>query len=78
MGRSQLSEMRSFEKQNVRLKKTAAELELDDPILKGSVRGQGFCARCWPELREDLAHLFGLIMRRICDEASAAFRWSFV
>ncbi|MEM6889180.1 MAG: hypothetical protein AAF636_13680 [Pseudomonadota bacterium] len=28
-----------------------------------------------PELREGVAHLVGLIMRRICGEASVAFRW---
>ncbi len=40
------------------------------------VRRQGFWDRWPPELREDLAHLVGLIMRRICGEASAGFRWS--
>ena len=34
MGWSQLSEMRSLEKENVRLKKIVAELELDKLILK--------------------------------------------
>jgi hypothetical protein len=43
-----------------------------------SVRRQGFWDRWMPELREDLAHLVRLIMRRICGEASAAFRWFFV
>ncbi|WP_224826210.1 acyltransferase, partial [Cognatishimia sp. MH4019] len=42
------------------------------------VRRQGFWDRWAPELREDLAHLVGLIMRPICGEASAVFRWSFV
>ncbi len=42
------------------------------------VRRQGFWDRWPPELREDLAHLVGLIMRRICGEASAGFRWSLV
>jgi len=37
------------------------------------VRRQGFWDRCLPELREGLAHLLVLIMRRICGEASAAF-----
>ena len=37
MGRSQLSEMRGLEKENVRLKKIVAELELDKLILKGSL-----------------------------------------
>ena len=42
------------------------------------VRLQGFWDRWAPELREDLAHLVGLIMRRFCGEASAGFRWSSV
>jgi transposase-like protein len=37
MGRSQLLEMRSLEKENVRLKKIVAELEFDKLILKESV-----------------------------------------
>ena len=37
MGRSQLSEMKSLEKENVRLKKIVAELELDKLILKESL-----------------------------------------
>ena len=37
MGRSQLSEMRSLENENVRLKKIVAELELDKLILKESM-----------------------------------------
>ncbi len=37
-----------------------------------------FWARLRPDLREDLAHLVCLIMRRICGEASVAFRWSSV
>ena len=37
MGRSQLSEMRDLEKENVRLKKIVAELELDKLILKESL-----------------------------------------
>jgi len=37
MGRSQLSEMRSLEKENARLKKIVAELELDKLILKESL-----------------------------------------
>ena len=37
MGRSQLSEMRSLEKENTRLKKIVAELELDKLILKESL-----------------------------------------
>ena len=37
MGRSQLSEMKSLEKQNRRLKKIVADLELDKLILKESL-----------------------------------------
>lgn len=37
MNRSQLSEMKSLEKQNARLKKIVAELELDKLILKESL-----------------------------------------
>ncbi len=42
------------------------------------VRRQSYWASWRPDLREGLAHLVGLIMRRICGEASAGFRWSFV
>ena len=37
MGRSQLAELRSLEKENARLKKIVAELELDKLILKESL-----------------------------------------
>lgn len=37
MGRSQLSEMRALEKENKRLKKIVAELELDKLILRESL-----------------------------------------
>ena len=37
MGRSQLSEMKSLEKENARLKRIVAELELDKLILKESL-----------------------------------------
>ncbi len=37
MGRSQLSELRGLEKENARLKKIVAELELDKLILKESL-----------------------------------------
>ena len=37
MGRSQLSEMKSLEKENARLKKIVAELELDELIVKESL-----------------------------------------
>ena len=42
------------------------------------VRRQGFWDRWPPELKEGSAHLVGLIMQRICGEASVAFRWSSV
>ncbi|MCG7522827.1 hypothetical protein [Ruegeria sp. Ofav3-42] len=44
----------------------------------GIVRRQRQWDRWRPELREGLAHLVGLIMRRFCGEASAGFRRSFV
>ena len=37
MGRSQLSELKSLEKENARLKEIAAELELDKLILRESL-----------------------------------------
>ena len=37
MGRSQLAEMKAIEKENNRLKKIVAELELDKLILKESL-----------------------------------------
>ena len=37
MARSQLSELRNLEKENARLKKIVAELELDKLILKESL-----------------------------------------
>ena len=37
MGRSQLSELKALEKENSRLKKIVAELELDKLILKESL-----------------------------------------
>ena len=40
MGRSQLSEMRSLAKENARLKKLVAELELDKLLLKESLNHQ--------------------------------------
>ena len=42
------------------------------------VRRQGFWDRWLPDLRECVAHLVGLIMRRIFGEASVALRGSFV
>ncbi|SMH39157.1 hypothetical protein SAMN05661107_0953 [Maritimibacter sp. HL-12] len=41
-----------------------------------AVHRQGFWDIWRPEPREDLAHLFGLIMQRLRGEASVAFRWS--
>ena len=46
--------------------------------MRKTVRRQGFWDRWAPELREDLAYLVHMIMRRICGEASAGFRWSLV
>jgi hypothetical protein len=43
-----------------------------------SVRRQGFWDQWRPKLRESLAHLFGLIMRRAGGDASVALRVSFV
>ena len=43
-----------------------------------SVRRQGFWDQWLPKLRESLAHLVGLIMRRVVCDASVAFRVSFV
>jgi len=42
------------------------------------VRRQGFWDQWRPKLRESLAHLVGLIMRRAGGDASVAFRVSFV
>ena len=42
------------------------------------VRRQGFWDQERPNLRESLAHLVGLIMRRAGGDASGAFRASFV
>ena len=42
------------------------------------VRRQGFWNQWRPKLRESLAHLVGLIMRRAGGDASAALRVSFV
>ena len=43
-----------------------------------SVRRQSFWVQRRPKLRECLAHLVGLIMRRAGDDASVALRVSFV
>ena len=43
-----------------------------------AVRRQGFWNQRRPNLRESLAHLVGLIMRRAGGDASVAFRVSFV
>ncbi|CAN0584366.1 unnamed protein product, partial [Ectocarpus sp. 12 AP-2014] len=42
------------------------------------VRRQGFWNQRWPKLRESLAHLFSLIMRRAVGDASVALRVNFV
>ena len=47
MGRSQVSEMKSLEKENARLKKIVAELELDKLILKESLNP--LKPRAWPQ-----------------------------
>jgi len=51
---------------------------LDCRILYWRVRRQGFWDQRLPKLRESLAHLVGLIMRRAGGDASVAFRGSFV
>jgi len=43
-----------------------------------SVRRQGFWDQRRRELSESLAHLVGLIMRRVCGDASVALLVSFV
>lgn len=43
-----------------------------------NVRRQGFWNQWRPKLRESLAHLVGLIMRRAVGDASVALRVSFV
>ncbi|PRY82342.1 transposase [Donghicola tyrosinivorans] len=47
-------------------------------LYKWIVLRRGFWDRWQANLRQGLAHLVGLIMRRVCGEASAGFRWSFV
>ena len=56
----------------------AEPLDLHPDLRLLLVRSQGFWDRWAPELREDLAYLVHMIMRRICGEASAGFRWSLV
>jgi hypothetical protein len=46
--------------------------------IPGSVRHQSFWNQWRLKLRESLAHLFGLIMRRAGGDASVALRVSFV
>ena len=53
-------------------------LNVTDIIDGVPVRRQGFWDQCGPKLRERLAHLVGLIMRRAGDDASVALRVSFV
>ena len=47
-------------------------------IPRRAVRRQGFWDQWRPKLRESLAHLVGLIMRRAGGDASVALRVSFV
>lgn len=54
------------------------DLEMDIDRMRAVVRHQSFWASWRPDLREGLAHLVGVIMRRICGEASAGFRLSVV
>ena len=56
------------------------EQMLDNAMLKdvNAVRRQGFWNRWQLKLRESLAHLVGLIMRRAVCDASVAFRAFFV
>ncbi|WP_371229816.1 hypothetical protein, partial [Roseovarius sp. 2305UL8-3] len=54
----------------------AIEANDEEGQFVGTVRRQGFWDRWRPELREGLAHLVVVIMRRICGGASVAFRWS--
>jgi len=44
--------------------------------MRKTVRRQGFWDQWRPELRESLAHLVALIMRRVRGDASVAFRAS--
>ena len=55
-----------------------AELGLKRPITVAAVRRQSFWVQRRPKLRERLAHLVGLIMRRVACDASGALRVSFV
>ena len=67
------------ERISVTTRQTAATVNQISKLMNVSdICRQGFWASYRPKPREDLAHLVGLIMQRICGEASAAFRWSFV
>ena len=48
------------------------------PFFPANVRRQGFWVHVRPKLRERLAHLIGIIMRRVACDASVALRVSFV
>ena len=56
----------------------AARAIADRNTLGQRVRRQGFWDQERPNVRESLAHLVGLIMRRAGGDASGAFRASFV
>jgi len=56
---------------------SVADIDLDAPGL-AFIRRQSFWNQLGLKLRESLAHLVGLIMRRAGCDASVAFRASFV
>ena len=56
MGKSQLSELRNLEKENARLKKIVAELELDKLILKESLHCQKPRGLTASQLRQAVIH----------------------
>ena len=62
----------------VNRKDAAEKTRLPFSISDVHVRRQGFWVQRRPKLRESLAHLVGLIMRRVACDASGAFRVSFV
>ena len=53
-------------------------LDMDSSVSPTPVRRQSFWNQERPKLRESLAHLISVIMRRVVCDASAAFRASFV
>jgi transposase InsO family protein len=76
MGRSQLSELKALEKENQRLKKIVAELELDKLILKESLdffKAEGVTTT--DSLRQAVVHVrqkLGTSERRTCREIGVA------